>query len=92
MEESGQRQDRRPDYPRKRSENVNKAITWHTAMKSSLRIKLKKRGVDLAKEKLEKAKACVRAKVEHCFHVVKCLFNIVRDLSEILCAGARFRS
>ncbi len=59
----------------KRAENVDKAITWHTAMKSSLRKKLKKRGVDLAKEKLEKAKASVRAKVEHCFHVVKCLFK-----------------
>jgi IS5 family transposase len=26
-------------------------------------------------EKLEKTKASVRAKVEHCFHVVKCLFK-----------------
>jgi hypothetical protein len=44
-------------------------------MKLSLRQKLKKRGVDLAKEKLERAKGSVRAKVEHCFHVVKCLFK-----------------
>jgi transposase, IS5 family len=28
-----------------------------------------------AREKLENAKASVRAKVEHCFHVVKCLFK-----------------
>jgi IS5 family transposase len=28
-----------------------------------------------AKEKLEQTKASVRAKVEHCFHVVKCLFK-----------------
>lgn len=28
-----------------------------------------------AREKLEKTKASVRAKVEHCFHVVKCLFK-----------------
>ncbi|MBY0241769.1 MAG: transposase, partial [Burkholderiaceae bacterium] len=26
-------------------------------------------------EKLEKTKASVRAKVEHCFHVIKCLFR-----------------
>lgn len=59
----------------KREENVDKAITWHTAMRPGLRKKLKKTGVDRHKEKLEQAKASVRAKVEHCFHVVKCLFK-----------------
>jgi IS5 family transposase len=59
----------------KREENVGKAITWHTAMRPGLRKQLKKNSVDRAKEKLEQAKASVRAKVEHCFHVVKCLFK-----------------
>jgi IS5 family transposase len=59
----------------KREENAGKAITWHTAMRPSVRKKLTKRGVDRHREKLEQAKASVRAKVEHCFHVVKCLFK-----------------
>ena len=44
-------------------------------MRPSVRKMLKKNPLGRAKEKLEKAKASVRAKVEHCFHVVKCLFN-----------------
>jgi IS5 family transposase len=36
---------------------------------------LKKSPLGLTKERLEKTKASVRAKVEHCFHVVKCLFK-----------------
>jgi IS5 family transposase len=59
----------------KRPENADKAIDWHTAMRPSVRKALKKNPVGRAKEKLEQAKASVRAKVEHCFHVVKCLFK-----------------
>lgn len=59
----------------KREENIGKAITWHTAMHPGLRRTLKKNPARRAKEKLEQAKASVRAKVEHCFHVVKCLFK-----------------
>jgi len=59
----------------KRPENADKQIDWHVAMRPSVRKALKKNPLGRAKEKLEKAKASVRAKVEHCFHVVKCLFK-----------------
>lgn len=59
----------------KRAENADKAIDWHTAMRPGLRKALKKNPLGRAKEKLEHTKASVRAKVEHCFHVVKCLFK-----------------
>jgi IS5 family transposase len=59
----------------KRAENVDKAIDWHVAMRPSVRKTLKKNPLGRAREKLERAKASVRAKVEHCFHVVKCLFK-----------------
>jgi IS5 family transposase len=59
----------------KRAENVGKAIDWHTAMRPGLRKALKKNRVGRAKEKLEHTKASVRAKVEHCFQVIKCLFK-----------------
>lgn len=59
----------------KRAENAGKAIAWHTAMRPSVRKALKKNPLGRAKEKLEQAKASARAKVEHCFQVVKCLFK-----------------
>jgi IS5 family transposase len=59
----------------KRLENADKQIDWHVAMRPSVRSALKKNPLGRAKEKLEKAEASVRAKVEHCFHVVKCLFK-----------------
>ena len=59
----------------KREENEGKEIVWHTAMRPGKRKTLKKNMIGRAIEKLEKAKASVRAKVEHCFHVVKCLFK-----------------
>ena len=59
----------------KRPENAGKEIDWHTAMRPSVRNVLEKNPLGRAKEKLEQAKASVRAKVEHCFHVVKCLFK-----------------
>jgi IS5 family transposase len=59
----------------KRPENADKAIDWHTAMRPSVRKALKKNRLGRVKEKLEQTKASVRAKVEHCFHIVKCLFK-----------------
>jgi IS5 family transposase len=59
----------------KRPENADKEVDWHTAMRPSVRKKLKKNPLGRATEKLEQTKASVRAKVEHCFHVVKCLFK-----------------
>lgn len=51
----------------KRPENVAKAVTWHIAMKRSVRKAMKKNPLGRVKKKLEKAKASVRAKVEHPF-------------------------
>lgn len=56
-------------------ENVGSDVVWHTAMRPGLRKNLKKNKMGRAIEKLKKTKASVRAKVEHCFHVVKCLFR-----------------
>lgn len=59
----------------KRPENADKAVIWHIAMKRSVRKAMKKNPLGRAREKLEKAKASVRAKVEHPFHVLKNLFK-----------------
>lgn len=59
----------------KRPVNVDKAVIWHIAMKRSVRKAMKKNPLGRAREKLEKAKASVRAKVEHPFHVLKNLFK-----------------
>ena len=59
----------------KRPENANLTVEWHTAMRPGLRKTLKKDKLGRISEKLEKIKVSVRAKVEHCFHVVKCLFR-----------------
>ena len=59
----------------KRPENTGKAVTWHIAMKRSARRAMKKNPLGRVKEKLEKTKASVRAKVEHPFHVLKNLFR-----------------
>ena len=48
---------------------------WHIAMKRSGRKVLKKNPLGRAKEKLEKAKASVRAIVVHPFHVLKNRFR-----------------
>ena len=49
----------------KRPANVDKAIAWHTAMRPSVCKTLKKNKLGRATEKLEQAKASLRAKVEH---------------------------
>ena len=59
----------------KRPENVGKAIEWCTAMRPSLRKALQASAPGCALEQFEQVKASLRAKVEHCFHVVKCLFK-----------------
>lgn len=59
----------------KREENQGKDVKWLTAMRPTERRKLKNDKLGRMAEKLEQAKASVRAKVEHCFHVVKCLFR-----------------
>jgi len=59
----------------KRPENAGKAIDWCTAMRPSARKTLQTSAPGCALEKFEQVKASLRAKVEHCFHVVKCLFK-----------------
>ena len=59
----------------KREENLDKAVTWHVAMKRSKRKALPKNKLGRMLEKLEHLKASVRAKVEHPFHVIKNLFR-----------------
>ncbi len=58
----------------KREENLALPVTWHIAMRPSKRKALPKTTVGELMEKLEHAKASIRAKVEHPFHVVKNLF------------------
>lgn len=59
----------------KREENLELPVTWHVAMRPSKRKALDKSTVGELMEKLEHAKASIRAKVEHPFHVVKNLFQ-----------------
>ena len=59
----------------KRSENIGKAIEWCTAMKPGARKALQANAPGGGLDRFEQVKASVRAKVEHCFHVVKCLFK-----------------
>lgn len=59
----------------KREENLELPVNWHIAMRPSKRKALDKSAVGELMEKLEHAKASIRAKVEHPFHVVKNLFG-----------------
>jgi len=59
----------------KREENLEVPVTWHVAMKPSKRRALPKTLGGEMMEWIEHAKASIRAKVEHPFHVVKNLFR-----------------
>lgn len=59
----------------KREENLEVPVTWHVAMKRSVRKALPKNPWGEKMELIEQAKASIRAKVEHAFHVVKNLFH-----------------
>ncbi len=59
----------------KRVENLEVPVTWHVAMKPSHRKQLPKTLAGEVLEWIEHAKASIRAKVEHPFHVVKNLFR-----------------
>ena len=59
----------------KREENKGKSVVWHVAMKRTKRKALPASKLGRLREKLEKLKASVRAKVEHPFHVIKNLFR-----------------
>ena len=59
----------------KRKENLETPVTWHVAMRPGKRRALSKDAVDELLERIEHAKASIRAKVEHPFHVVENLFR-----------------
>jgi IS5 family transposase len=59
----------------KREENLEVPVTWHIAMKRSVRKALPKDAWGERMEWMEQAKASIRSKVEHPFHVVKNLFR-----------------
>lgn len=59
----------------KREENLEVPVTWHVAMKRGVRKALPKDSWGEKMEWIEQAKASIRSKVEHPFHVVKNLFR-----------------
>ena len=59
----------------KREENIEVPVTWRVAMKPGKRKTLPGTALGDLLEQLEHAKASIRAKVEHPFHVVKNLFG-----------------
>ena len=59
----------------KREENLELPVNWHVAMRPGKRRALSGTLLDELLEKVEHAKASIRAKVEHPFHVVKNLFR-----------------
>ena len=63
----------------KRPEHEGRQVIWQIAARRSTYQKLGKRGILCkAKRKIEKAKAQVRAKVEHTFRVIKRQFGYVK--------------
>ena len=59
----------------KREENLALPVNWHIAMRPGKRKVLPETALGELMEKVEQAKASIRAKVEHPFHVVKNLFH-----------------
>lgn len=59
----------------KRAESLEVPVTWHVAMRPSKRKTLPGTPLGDLLERIEHAKASIRAKVEHPFHVVKNLFG-----------------
>jgi IS5 family transposase len=55
----------------KRREGHGSAVRWHVAMRASKRRSLPNTPIGRLQERLEQAKASLRAKVEHPFHVIK---------------------
>jgi len=59
----------------KREANLELPVTWHVAMRPGKRKLLPGTPLGELVEKIERARASIRAKVEHPFHVVKNLFR-----------------
>ena len=60
----------------KREENQDKAIDWQVAMRPGKRRALPDTLLGQLTEQIEKAKASIRAKVEHPFHWIKNIFGL----------------
>ena len=58
----------------KRAENQEVPVTWHVALRPGKRKAVNGMALGDLLERIEHAKASIRAKVEHPFHVVKNLF------------------
>lgn len=59
----------------KREENQGHDVQWHIAMTPGKRRALGKESLDRMRESIERTKAGLRARVEHPFGVIKCLFG-----------------
>ncbi len=63
-------------HKREEVQAVHPHVSWHIAMMPGQRRAMdKNRPINALKEKLEKIKASIRAKVEHPFRVIKCQFG-----------------
>jgi len=62
----------------KREENEGKTVTWHVALKPGKRRALPDTPLGELLEKIEHAKASIRAKVEHPFRVIKRQFGFLK--------------
>ena len=62
----------------KREENAGKTVTWHVALKPSKRKALPETPLGELLEKIEHAKASIRARVEHPFRVIKRQFGFLK--------------
>ena len=62
----------------KRDENQNTAVTWHIALRPGTRRALPNTPLGQILEKIEYAKAQIRAKVEHPFRIVKRQFGYLK--------------
>ena len=59
----------------KRPENQARPVTWHVALRPGVRRALPNDELGRLRQRIERVKASLRAKVEHPFHVIKNLFR-----------------
>ena len=59
----------------KRPEHQGRDVTWHIAMRPGKRRALGNSAVDRLRQKIERAKSSLQAKVEHPFRIIKCQFG-----------------
>ncbi|MFZ5491606.1 MAG: transposase, partial [Pseudomonadota bacterium] len=59
----------------RRPENAGRPVTWHVALRPGVRRALPNDELGRLRQRIERVKASLRAKVEHPFHVIKNLFR-----------------